>query len=575
MIARTTSGFLHADLQAFEQMLVINTVRGKDSVGCFTKFGNGDVRAIKHGSHPFNLMRSDEWKEFRQSVLNRGKFLIGHNRAATMGQVNTENSHPFVEDHIILVHNGTLRSQTNLTAKSTQVDSNAIAHALVEEQDDPRRVLDRIDGAFALIWYDSKKDKLYAARNEERPLVLIESARHFVLSSETWIAAYPMARNNLEVKEVTNIPPNVLYEFGRNGEHKTYEFENVKHSFTQIRYPHYGTTSSTTTSTTTSHSKKDDSESFPEGSEATPETKALRDQLAKVAARKFNGVEQPMGHWKRKRLQRLLTTEHSKDCGDECKAGSGTGGHTGTTSPELTDEDKARARQSSICVSHKDFPEGKVILCKILQMTTEPNGRARWSGTCMQPGMEMVDVCGFLPFGVRPSEYGQWYEQLAAAKIQWVTFTQNGGFTINVKETRMATYTQAHRSEIPLLYWDHALTACKCTRCEREVRPWELAFTSVKAKGILNTTKSGKPFNVVEMVCADCVIKAMPEGEYLEDFKKKYYGARAAIALHAKSRSQAANADGNSSVQNREPVGESTGARDAKILQLPSPKTLQ
>src|SRR5579864_8678836 len=109
MIARTNGGFTHGDLSAFEQMLIVNTVRGKDSVGAFTKFGNGDVRVIKHGSNPFNLINSKEWEGFRQSVVNRGRFLIGHNRASTIGKVSTDNAHPFVEDHIILVHNGTLR----------------------------------------------------------------------------------------------------------------------------------------------------------------------------------------------------------------------------------------------------------------------------------------------------------------------------------------------------------------------------------------------------------------------------------------------------------------------------------
>lgn len=571
LIARTNGGFLHADMTAFEQMLIIDTVRGKDSVGCFTKFGNGDVRAIKHGSNPFNLFRSDEWRDFRQATINRGKFIVGHNRAATMGQVNTDNAHPFVEDHIILVHNGTLRSQNNLTEKNTQVDSNAIAHALVEEENDPRHVLDRIDGAFALIWYDSKKDRLYAARNEERPLVLIESDRHFALASETWIAGYPMMRNNLDVKGTTVIEPNKLYEFGRLGEYKVSDFNNTKQSFPHTRY--YGTPTSRSSQTTPTRTpSEDDTESFLEGSSDTPEIKALRKQLAEKAIHKFNDIP-AQDRWKRKRMQKLLTAALSKGSGEGSKIVSGTVGHTETESQKLTDEDRVKARQASITVASTDFPEGKLILCKILQMTTEPNGRARWAGTCMQPGMEMVDVCGFLPFEVRPAEYGQWYEQLACAKIQFVTHTNNGGFTINVKETRKATYIQAHQVDVPMLYWDHALMSCKCGRCKRSVSPWEIQFTSIKSKGLLNTTKSGKPLNVVEVVCADCIIEAMPKGDYLEDFKKKYFGARAAIALAAKSREEK-NAAGTGAVQDRESVSKGTGGGNAKILQLPSKTTL-
>lgn len=576
LIARTNGGFLHADMTAFEQMLVIDTLRGKDSVGCFTKFGNGDVRAIKHGSNPFNLFLTDEWKEFRQATINRGRFIVGHNRAATMGEVNTDNAHPFVEDHIILVHNGTLRSQSNLTDKATKVDSNAIAHALVEE-DDPRRVLDRIDGAFALIWYDSKKDRLYAARNEERPLVLLESDRHYALVSEAWIGGYPMMRNGLEVKNTTVIEPNKLYEFGRLGEHKVSEFENVKHSFPNTRYyggSSYGRTGSTTSKTSTHSDSKGDTESFPEGSSDTPETKALREQLAKQAADKFNNIRQPQSQWKRKRIQKLLTALHSTDSQDESASGSGTDGHTATASRALTDEEQLRARQSSITVNHADYPEGVLILIKIVQMTTLSNGRARFHGTCQQPGMEMVDVSGFLPFEVRPAEYGSWYETLAIGKIQWVTHTANGGLTLNVKEVRKATYVKTHRQESPALYWDFLVNHCKCDRCNRKVAAWEMSFTSVKHKGEVGKTNTGKPLNMVSMVCPDCIMKAMPQGEYFDDYKKRYTGARAAIALAAKARAEKdANRDG--AVQDRKQLSESAGARDAKILQLPSPSTLQ
>jgi Glutamine amidotransferase domain len=554
MIARTTGGFTHGDLSAFEQMLVVNTVRGKDSVGSFTKFGNGDVRGIKHGSNPFNLFRTDEWKDYRQAVINRGRFLVGHNRAATSGQVNTDNAHPFVEDHIILVHNGTLRSQNNLTNKTTVVDSNAIAHALAEETGDPRHVLDRIDGAFALIWYNSKEDKLYAARNEERPLVLIESDRHYVLASEAWIAAYPMSKHSLEPKDMTPIKPNELYEFGRLGEFKVTEFNNKSSQRTWTPHQYGGNHRYTAC-------EGEDCPPFDTGSstKATPEIKSLSQAIQKAQQKEVSQRTNAAP-------SNVCVLTQQKDTPTE----RGTDGHTASHTPgeEMSEE----GRLSTISIQSEDFPKDLLLTCKIIQMRVMNNGRIKYTGKCTTPGKELVDVSGFLPFEVRVSEQDKWYEFPIVGKIQFVTNTTNGGMTVHLKESRKATMTQTHQASHPIMYWDYAMNHCTCNKCERKIHPWEGVFTSLKLKGILGKTKSGHPINTIEMTCPECILERIPAGPYHDDYQKKYYQAKNAIEGARKARTDAHRI---TTVQAGEQVSTVLSQRDAEILRLPGPTTIQ
>lgn len=567
LIARTNGGFTHSDMTAFEQMMIVNTLRGKDSVGVFTKFGNGDVQAIKHGSNPFNLLRTTEWSEFRQKVINRGRFIIGHNRAATSGAVTTENAHPFVEGHIILVHNGTLRSQNNLTRATTVVDSHAICHALSEEEGDPRRVLDKIDGAFALIWYDSKKDKLFAARNEERPLVMLESERHFALASEAWIAGYPMGRNNLDVKGMEVIQPNEMYEFGHHGKFEIKSFDNQKRTYGANVHHHGHKFFSPYDDDVEDDTGGEVTPPFDQASSDTPETKALREQLAKQASQKSSSLTSPEA------LKKATTTSSETLPSTVCVLTRPVGGATGhtqvetTKTPTLTDEDRAKMQESGISIDAAEFPRGNLVIAKIITITTLVNGRHRWSGTVLTPGREMVDCRGFLSRDVTSAETKDWFNKLVVGKVQWCTVTVNGGLTVNLNECREATMHGVHRTDMPIMFWDYAVNECTCVRCDRRVEAWEAKFTSLKHKGLIGTTKSGKPLNSVELVCADCLIKAIPNGEYRDEFTKKFNGARGAITRardFRKAREKATDASGNATIQTGQPIGEVIGGGTGK-----------
>ena len=142
-----------------------------------------------HGTGIMGLSKDFEWNYLKQAVpaakfLNtenwdKTKFnqwcMVGHNRHATMGEHTTENTHPFRQGEILLVHNGTLRSLFNLQHKNhdLNVDSQQIAYNLSQvEPEEAPEVISRLSGAYALVWFDNRDSSVNMVRNHERPLHL-------------------------------------------------------------------------------------------------------------------------------------------------------------------------------------------------------------------------------------------------------------------------------------------------------------------------------------------------------------------------------------------------------------------
>ena len=179
----------------FAQALQCNSLRGEDSTGMFSVINkNAEVFKKAVGGADFMQMRRS-----KALVLGADKVLVGHNRAATVGSVIDDNAHPFVHGDITLVHNGTLRNRHNFgNYNRFDVDSEFIANAL-NDTDDPADVISEIDGAFALIWYNSQVNKVFLVRNDERPLVTTITKDGVLLcGSEPGLIQWVAQRNGLE-----------------------------------------------------------------------------------------------------------------------------------------------------------------------------------------------------------------------------------------------------------------------------------------------------------------------------------------------------------------------------------------
>ena len=227
LISKRGWGFNNKDLDVFEELLTVDQLRGQDATGAFCVQRNRQVSGIKIASTPWHLFKQPEYNGFKNKAQAQGRILVGHNRKATQGAAtNPANAHPFQEDNIILVHNGSLYNRMGLPDRD--VDSHAVAAAFAEGSYD--EVLKDINGAYAFIWWDMKRNKLSVVRNKERPLWKLENKDMMVFCSEVWMGLGVLRRNGYGGKgeefEMSEVPVDKIFHYEIGG--KLVEEEGVK-----------------------------------------------------------------------------------------------------------------------------------------------------------------------------------------------------------------------------------------------------------------------------------------------------------------------------------------------------------
>ena len=124
IISKNQHGFLFNDGKLFEQMLYADALRGMDSTGIYGINKYGNLKMVKAAKAAAEFIGTKTFQDFKNEIVNKFRVVVGHNRAATKGATTDDNAHPFIEDHICLVHNGTLHTHKHLADK--EVDSHAI-----------------------------------------------------------------------------------------------------------------------------------------------------------------------------------------------------------------------------------------------------------------------------------------------------------------------------------------------------------------------------------------------------------------------------------------------------------------
>ena len=190
------------------EALYMDTLRGWDSTGVMWCKPHGKIRTLKGAMSGPEFLRTKEYNKEDPG----GWFAVGHNRAATHGTVKTENAHPFKHGPITLVHNGTVSNWRSLpkTDSTIEVDSSMIAynlsHVKPDEVDD---VLKKVDGSYALVWYDERDKSVNFVKNGGRPL-------HFALSRNKEILWFmseaDMLRSVCGRLRNTQLAPEQIYE---------------------------------------------------------------------------------------------------------------------------------------------------------------------------------------------------------------------------------------------------------------------------------------------------------------------------------------------------------------------------
>lgn len=246
VITKRPNGFTRPQQDLFQNLLFVDMLRGDDSTGIFSISNEGDVYVAKDEGNSLSFMYTKEYAEAQRRSWNKGAALIGHNRKATRGAVTDANAHPFnVGDNIILVHNGTMRSNHKKHA-DVEVDSHAIAH-LIQDKGSVSEALSSFDGAYALIWYDIAKGELHMIRNDERPLFWVELEDGWAWASEKPMLEFAIGRcSGLKIVEgPMMLPEDVLQTFKL--ENKGWEVSDTKVEVkkSQPQYNQYNTTRGT------------------------------------------------------------------------------------------------------------------------------------------------------------------------------------------------------------------------------------------------------------------------------------------------------------------------------------------
>lgn len=172
-----------------QKALLVDTIRGDHSTGlCCVPTNDLNIPLIyKKALAGYDFIQLNQTEKLLTNI-NDYTFVIGHNRKATKGAINDINAHPFQHEHITLVHNGTLVTRQGIkSSKDVTVDSEAICIAIAEEGAD--KILPQLDGAYALVWYNSIDCTLNLARNDERPLhfAFSSSNKTMFFASEPWM----------------------------------------------------------------------------------------------------------------------------------------------------------------------------------------------------------------------------------------------------------------------------------------------------------------------------------------------------------------------------------------------------
>jgi hypothetical protein len=215
-------GLWGKDVGIFRELMIASALRGMDGAGVMYA-GDKDSGLVDKGNYAGWFKRagtsaelfngSKVWREYEKDVAN-SRFLAGHCRAATRGDIGSKNAHPFEVENITLMHNGTLNGLDSYKEfKDHDCDSEALTYAMAEDKD-PAKTLSGLDGAAAVIWYDSEDSTWNMWKNWQRPLFIVKAGYTFYMASEDKLLEWVLTRNNANyIGNINPFPANTWFKW--------------------------------------------------------------------------------------------------------------------------------------------------------------------------------------------------------------------------------------------------------------------------------------------------------------------------------------------------------------------------
>lgn len=223
MYTNRAGKFYKTNTDAFANMMVLTSFRGMDSAGMAgadLSSQNKEVSLIKHIGNVFNLLQWEKTSEFLKLAFQEQNALIGHCRAKTIGDVVAKNAHPFLEENITLVHNGTISNFGELKKKyeiNADVDSQALA--ILFNKFEPKDIMKEVMGAYALLWFDTRDNSFNVLRNSQRPLFVGKTKAYqgslpvYLYASEKETLIWAGLREKFEYESLEEVPINKHIKF--------------------------------------------------------------------------------------------------------------------------------------------------------------------------------------------------------------------------------------------------------------------------------------------------------------------------------------------------------------------------
>ena len=197
------------ELRLMRQMMIVGSLRGIDGTGMAVIDKNFSPCTLKIGDNPYSLIHDEAFgSAIAKPFEDDGRAFFGHNRYATKGEVSTENAHPFMIDHITLVHNGTINF--GLDVPKGKVDSMALTQRLAT---DGIKVFSEIDGAWTCVWYDSIEKSINFLCNGERPLHIVENFNGIYWASEEKMLVWTLSSLNFNFMANVKIPLDTVISY--------------------------------------------------------------------------------------------------------------------------------------------------------------------------------------------------------------------------------------------------------------------------------------------------------------------------------------------------------------------------
>jgi len=204
-------GFIGPEEKKVLKMLsMVSQLRGRDSCGvalipCGKKPGIVIAKAL--GGQESLVYENEE--VFNQSTWEMKvlglQCVIGHHRHATMGSVDIDSAHPFEFDNIVGAHNGTVYRHDlyHLDSYATDLIDSQIMLKELDSGTAPADMVEFMGGAWALTWWNKKKNNLHMCRNDKRELHIMQTINKKTLfwSSEDWPLHAVNYRYNLKIPQ--------------------------------------------------------------------------------------------------------------------------------------------------------------------------------------------------------------------------------------------------------------------------------------------------------------------------------------------------------------------------------------